>query len=82
VLLPQNKNISVMRFDSLSDAILYYSSQKNPLINAAPYGQVAIETVQAPQNTNNIRPPGPAGFIYGQSLWGQGFIVDVSKPQL
>lgn len=71
-----------MRFDSLSDAILYYSSQKNPLINAAPYGQVAIETVQAPQNTNNIKPPGPAGFIYGQSVWGQGFIVDISKPQL
>jgi hypothetical protein len=71
-----------MRFDSLSDAILYYSSQKNPLTNASPYGQVANETAQPPQNTNNIRVPKVGGFVYGESIWGQEFIVSVNKPEL
>jgi hypothetical protein len=71
-----------MRFDSLSEAIQYYTGSKNTIINAAPYGEIALQTLQTPQNTNNFTPNGLEGFTYGQSIWGQDFIINISKPQL
>lgn len=71
-----------MRFDSLSEAILYYTSNKNPMANVAPYGELSMETEQPPQNLNNFKSKNPSGLVYGQSVWGIGAIVNVSKPQL
>jgi hypothetical protein len=71
-----------MRFDSLSEAILYYTSAKNPLSGIAPYGDLAGQTAQPPQNLNNFKPNPPSGLVYGQSIWGIGAVINVSKPQL
>ena len=71
-----------MRFDSLSEAILHYAVMKNPLSEAVPYGELAIQTIQAPQNLNNFQSKSPSGLVYGQSIWGIGAVINVDKPQL
>ena len=71
-----------MRFESLSEAILYYAAMKNPMGNAAPYGELSMETEQQPQNLNNFQANDPSGLVYGKSIWGIGAIINISKPQL
>lgn len=71
-----------MRFESLSDAIRYYSAQNNPLSNSAPYGQLAIESALPPQNINNFSPANPSGIVYGRSVWGVGMVIGIDKPTL
>ena len=69
-----------MRFDSLSQAINYYVIGSNPLTNLPPYSTLSGETSVIPNNTNAVQPAGPNALVYGQSIWGIGKIIDISKP--
>ncbi len=68
-----------MNFDSLSEAILYYSGAGPYGTNYPPYGELASQTGQMPLNTNYIQEALPNVIRYGVTLWGQSKIIEVSK---
>ena len=70
-----------MRFDSLSEAIQFYTlNAPNPNANAAPYGTLALETGLLPQNINALQSPQPVVMTYGVTIWGQGQVINIPKP--
>jgi len=71
-----------MKFTSLSEAIRFYSREEEVVANVSPYSSLAMELKIIPQNTNYIDSPLPNVITYGQSVWGIGKIVEISKPQI
>jgi hypothetical protein len=71
-----------MKFTSLSEAIAFYSRKEEVVANVSPYSSLAAELKIIPQNTNYINPPQPDVITYGESVWGIGKIIEISKPQI
>lgn len=71
-----------MKFSSLSEAILYYTSARQAAPEYSPYGSFAAEDKQVPLNTSYISPNAPNVITYGKSIWGLGKITNISKPIL
>jgi|APCry1669189369_1035219.scaffolds.fasta_scaffold02800_2 hypothetical protein len=72
-----------MRFDSLSEAIEYYSTPPaSPLSGIAPYGSIAQELNAIPPNINNVKHNITGVMIYGQTVWGQSKIIGISKQPI
>jgi hypothetical protein len=71
-----------MKFESLSEAIKYYTNDSaNTLANVSPYGILAAETNTIPTNSISFSQPITPNIItYGQTIWGFGKIINISKP--
>jgi len=73
-----------MKFESLSEAIKYYTNDSaNILANASPYGVVAVETNTIPANNITFKQSNTPNVItYGETIWGFGRITNTSKPSV
>jgi hypothetical protein len=71
-----------MKFDSLSEAIKYYTNDSaDAMANVSAYGIVASETNLIPTNNITFRKSPTQGLmVYGETIWGYGRITNVSQP--
>jgi hypothetical protein len=71
-----------MRFNSLSEAIEYYSYAPDPLESAPPFSDLTAQVSNIPTNTNYLTPAAPDVVIYGKTIWGFGVISGVTNPKI
>lgn len=71
-----------MRFDSLSDAIKYYTSDVSETFRSiAPYSELASQANVIAPTLNYLPQPTVNAMTYGVTIWGQSNIINISKPQ-
>ena len=71
-----------MKFSSLSEAVLYYTSLRSTVPEYFPYSSLAQQTQQQPVNTIYLQQSSPDVITYGVTIWGTGKIIDKYKPSL
>ena len=71
-----------MKFSSLSEAILYYTTARTSPPDYTPFGSFAAENQLVPMNTIYVQPETANVITYGKTIWGTGKIIDVSKPNI
>ena len=71
-----------MKFDSLSEAVKYYSSDSSELFSgASPFGSFGAQLNIVPPTTNYLQPTPQNVMVYGQTIWGESIIINQSKPE-
>jgi|688.fasta_scaffold136035_2 hypothetical protein len=69
-----------MEFQSLSEAVRYFSKVQTGLIDLPPNSTLAVQVNQIPPTTNYLTPEPVNAITYGKTIWGVGKITDISRP--